>query len=73
MNNRLSLEDAMTKQFITIDRSAIEHIQDPNEQSERLTHIMDEVIGLFEGLRGDQIPVLPHYVNLGSSSVPKSF
>ena len=76
MNNRLSLEDAMTKQFITIDRSAIEHIQDPNEQSERLTHIMDEVIGLFEGLRGDQIPVLPHYVNLHhvdlKNSIPSS-
>lgn len=25
---------------------------------------MDEVIKLFEGLRGDQIPVLPHYVQL---------
>lgn len=64
LNNRLSLEDSMTKQFITIDKSAIEHIQDPAEQSERLSHIMDEVIGLFEGLRGDQIPVLPHYVSL---------
>ena len=64
LNNRLSLEDSMTKQFITIDKSAIEHIQDPAEQSERLAHIMDEVIGLFEGLRGDQIPVLPHYVSL---------
>jgi hypothetical protein len=64
MNNRLSLEDSMTKQYITIDKEAIEHIQDPAEQAERLTHIMDEVITLFEGLRGDQIPVLPHYVNL---------
>ena len=64
MNNRLSLEDAMTKQYVTIDRSAIEHIQDPAEQQERLVHIMDEVISLFEGLRGDQIPVLPHYVEL---------
>jgi len=64
MNNRLSLEDSMTKQFISIDKSAIEHIQDPAEQSERLTHIVDEVISLFEGLRGDQIPVLPHYVEL---------
>ena len=64
LNNRLSLEDSMTKQYITIDKSAIEHIQDPAEQSERLNHIMSEVIKLFEGLRGDQIPVLPHYVNL---------
>ena len=59
LNNRLSLEDSMTKQYITIDKSAIEHIQDPAEQSERLNHIMGEVIKLFEGLRGDQIPVLP--------------
>ena len=76
MNNRLSLEDAMTKQFITIDKSAIDHIQDPHEQSERLNHIMDEVITLFEGLRGDQIPVLPHYVNLHhvdlKNSIPNS-
>ena len=64
LNNRLSLEDSMTKQFITIDKEAIEHIQDPAEQNERLKHIMDEVITLFEGLRGDQIPVLPHYVSL---------
>ena len=64
MNNRISLEDAMTKQYITIDQSAIEHIQDPVEQSQRLSFIMDEVISLFSGLRGDQIPVLPHYVNL---------
>jgi predicted RNA-binding protein YlqC (UPF0109 family) len=64
LNNRLSLEDSMTKQYITIDKSAIEHIQDPAEQSERLNHIMGEVIKLFEGLRGDQIPVLPHYVDL---------
>ena len=54
----------MTKQYVTIDKSAIEHIQDPAEQQERLVHIMDEVITLFEGLRGDQIPVLPHYVQL---------
>ena len=64
INNRVSLEDAMTKQFITIDKSAIEHIQDPLEQKERLQHIIDEVIKLFDGLRGDQIPVLPHYVQL---------
>ena len=64
INNRVSLEDAMTKQFITIDKSATEHIQDPLEQKERLTFIIDEVIKLFDGLRGDQIPVLPHYVQL---------
>jgi hypothetical protein len=64
INNRVSLEDAMTKQYITIDKSAIEHIQDPNEQKQRLQYIIDEVIKLFDGLRGDQIPVLPHYVQL---------
>jgi hypothetical protein len=72
MNNRISLEDSMTKQFITIDKSAIEHIQDPAEQSQRLQHIMDEVIKLFEGLRGDQIPVLPHYVELHHVDVGNS-
>lgn len=72
MNNRISLEDSMTKQFITIDKSAIEHIQDPVEQNERLTHIMNEVIKLFEGLRGDQIPVLPHYVQLHHVDVGNS-
>jgi len=76
LNNRLSLEDSMTKQYITINKEAIEHIQDPAEQNERLTHIMDEVISLFEGLRGDQIPVLPHYVELHhvdlENSLPES-
>ena len=72
MNNRISLEDSMTKQFITIDKSAIDHIQDPVEQNERLKHIMDEVIKLFEGLRGDQIPVLPHYVELHHVDVGNS-
>jgi hypothetical protein len=72
MNNRVSLEDSMTKQFITIDKSAIEHIQDPAEQAQRLQHIMDEVITLFEGLRGDQIPVLPHYVELHHVDVGNS-
>ena len=72
MNNRVSLEDSMTKQFITIDKSAIDHIQDPAEQAERLRHIMDEVITLFEGLRGDQIPVLPHYVQLHHVDVGNS-
>ena len=64
MNNRVSLEDSMTKQYITIDKSAIEHIQDPAEQYDRLNTIMNDVISLFEGLRGDQIPVLPHYVEI---------
>jgi len=64
MNNRIALEDVLTKQFITIDKSAIEHITDPDEQQERLGIIMDEVIKLFEGLRGDQMPILPSYVTL---------
>lgn len=64
MNNRIALEDSMTKQFITIDKSAIEHITDPDEQAERLGIIMDEVVKLFEGLRGDQMPILPSYVSL---------
>jgi len=64
MNNRIALEDSMTKQFITIDKSAIEHITDPSEQAERLGIIMDEVVKLFEGLRGDQMPILPSYVTL---------
>ena len=64
INNRIALEDALTKQFVTIDRSAIEHITDPDEQAERLGKIMDEVINLFEGLRGDQMPILPSYVTL---------
>jgi hypothetical protein len=72
MNNRISLEDSMTKQYITIDKSAIEHIQDPAEQAQRLQYIMDEVISLFEGLRGDQIPVLPHYVQLHHVDVGNS-
>ena len=64
MNNRIALEDALTKQFITIDKSAVEHIVDPDEQAERLNTIMDDVITLFEGLRGDQMPILPSYVEL---------
>ena len=64
MNNHIALEDALTKQFITIDKSAIEHITDPDEQYERLGKIMDEVISLFENLRGDQMPILPSYVQL---------
>jgi len=76
LNNRVSLEDSMTKQYITIDQSAIEHIQDPEEQYARLNNIMNDVIALFEGLRGDQIPVLPHYVSLHhvdlENSIPNS-
>jgi hypothetical protein len=54
----------LTKQFVTINQEAVEHIIDPNEQRERLVHIMDEVAKLLEGLRGDQIPILPHYVEM---------
>lgn len=64
INNRVALEDALTKQFITIDMSAVEHINDPDEQRERLVHIMNEVGELLEGLRGDQIPILPSYVQI---------
>lgn len=64
INNRIALEDALTKQFITIDMSAVEHITDPDEQRERLVHIMTEVGELLEGLRGDQIPILPSYVQI---------
>ncbi len=64
MNHRLALEESMTKQFITIDRSAIEHITDPEEQKARLTYIMDEVVKTLESLRGDQIPVFPDYIKI---------
>ena len=64
INNRTALEDSLTKQFVTINQEAVEHIVDPNEQRERLVHIMDEVAKLLEGLRGDQIPILPHYVEM---------
>jgi hypothetical protein len=64
MNNRIALEDAMTKQFITIDKSAIAHIQDPNEQRERLSHIMQQVVDTLESLRGDQVPIFPDYVSI---------
>ena len=60
MNNRISLEDSLTKQFITIGPEAIEHIQDPAEQQERLNHIITKVGTLLGGLRSDQIPILPH-------------
>lgn len=64
MNNRIAIEDSMTKQYITIDMSAVEHISDPNEQRERLSHIMTEVGNLLESLRADQIPILPDYVRI---------
>jgi len=64
MNNRIAIEDSMTKQYITIDMKAVEHITDPNEQRERLSHIMNEVAALIESLRADQIPILPDYVRI---------
>jgi hypothetical protein len=64
MNNRIALEDAMTKQYITIDKSAIAHIQDPNEQRERLRFIMEQVVSTLESLRGDQVPIFPDYVSI---------
>ena len=64
MNNRIAIEDSMTKQYITIDMKAVEHITDPNEQRERLSHIMTEVGELLESLRGDQSPILPDYVRI---------
>mgnify|MGYP003654879319 CR=1 FL=1 len=64
MNNRIALEDSLTKQYITIDASAVENITDPDEQQERLNFIMDSVGTLLDGLRADQVPILPHYVNM---------
>lgn len=64
MNNRIALEDAMTKQYITIDKSAIAHIQDPNEQRERLKFIMEQIVSTLESLRGDQVPIFPDYVTI---------
>ena len=64
LNNRMALEESMTKQFITINRSAIEHITDPDEQKARLTYIMDEVVKTLEALRGDQVPIFPDYVEI---------
>ena len=64
INNRIALEDALTKQYITINMEAVEHITDPDEQRERLVYIMNEVGELLEGLRGDQIPILPSYVEI---------
>ena len=64
INNRIALEEALTKQYITIDAESVEHILDPDEQQERLNYIMTQVAELLEGLRGDQIPILPSYVEM---------
>ena len=64
LNNRMALEESMTKQFITINSSAIEHISDPDEQRARLTFIMDEVVKTLESLRGDQVPIFPDYIEI---------
>tara|TARA_Y100000593_G_scaffold16114_2_gene31840 strand:- start:5747 stop:7162 length:1416 start_codon:yes stop_codon:yes gene_type:complete len=64
INNRIALEEALTKQYITIDSQSVEHITDPDEQQERLSYIMTQVAELLEGLRGDQIPILPSYVEM---------
>ena len=64
LNNRIALEDSLTKQYITIGSDAIEHIQDPVEQQERLNHIITKLGTLLGGLRSDQVPILPHYVEM---------
>jgi len=64
INNRIALEDSLTKQYITIGKEATENISDPDEANARLGHIMDEVGSLLDGLRSDQVPILPHYVNM---------
>tara|TARA_R100001443_G_scaffold43533_1_gene56605 strand:- start:5652 stop:7067 length:1416 start_codon:yes stop_codon:yes gene_type:complete len=64
INNRIALEEALTKQYITIDAQSVEHITDPDEQQQRLAYIMTQVAELLEGLRGDQIPILPSYVEM---------
>jgi len=64
MNNRIALEDSMTKQYITIDEKAVEHVTDPVEQRERLEFIMKKVGALLDNLRADQVPILPHYVQM---------
>ena len=74
INNRIALQDALTRQYIKIGKEAIEGIPDPEEARERLTYIMDQVGGLMENLRADQIPILPHYVEMHhvdlSNSIP---
>jgi hypothetical protein len=64
INNRIALEDAMTKQYITIDMKAVEHITNPDEQRTRLLNIMNQVIETMEALRGDQVPIFPEYVKI---------
>jgi len=64
INNRVALEDSLTKQFVTIGMEAVEHITDPAEQQERLKSIMNDVAKLLETLDGDQIPILPDYVEI---------
>jgi hypothetical protein len=64
INNRIAIEDAMTKQFITIDMEAVKHIQNPDEQRDRLLYIMNQVIDTMESLRGDQVPIFPDYVKI---------
>ena len=59
-----SVWGAMTKQYITIDKSAIAHITDPDEQRDRLSHIMSQVVETLESLRGDQVPIFPDYVKI---------
>ena len=64
INNRIALEDSLTKQFISIDMKAVEHITDPAEQQERLQTIMNDTAKLLETLQGDQIPILPDYIQI---------
>lgn len=64
INNRIALDDSLTKQYITIGMKAVEHITDPAEQKERLTTIMNEVAKLLQSIEGDQIPILPDYVEI---------
>jgi hypothetical protein len=64
MNNRIALEDSMTKQYITIGPEAVEHVSDPAEQKERLETIMKKVGDLLDTLRADQVPILPSYVQM---------
>ena len=64
MNNRIALEDSLTKQYVTIGPEATAGITDPAEANSRLGYVMDEVGDLLDGLRADQVPILPHYVNM---------
>jgi len=64
INNRVALEDSLTKQYITIGMEAVEHITDPAEQQERLKAIMNDVAKMLETLDGDQIPIIPDYVQI---------